>query len=272
MMPDDRPEPDEFYVGYEPDMPPRMAVHLARVVTAVVALALLTAGAATALHRRLAPATFEFGRPQAITGELRRAPYPRLIAAGRTAWLVGPGKAGAEAVLDGATDGPVALEGTRIARGPHTMFEVVAGSVRSAPAGTKSVPSASGTDGTNLVPPDAETAARQVHGGDEIDVQGEIVDSKCFLGVMNPGEGTVHRDCARVCLRGGIPPMLLVRGAAGEEALMLLVGATGEPIGRQLAARAGQPVVIRGRLSRDGDTLVLVTTIGAVTPLGGADQ
>ena len=66
------------------------------------------------------------------------------------------------------------------------------------------------------------------------------MDSKCFFGVMNPGEGTVHRDCARVCLRGGIPPMLLVRGAAAEEALMLLVDATGAPIGRQLADGAGQ--------------------------------
>jgi hypothetical protein len=25
---------------------------------------------------------------------------------------------------------------------------------------------------------------------------GEIVDSKCYLGVMNPGQGKVHRDCA----------------------------------------------------------------------------
>jgi hypothetical protein len=263
----DLPERDEFYVGYEPDAPPGIAVHLARVVIAVVALAMLAAVAATALHRRLAPATFEFGRPQAVAGELRRAPYPRLIAAGRTIWLVGPGKAGAEAILDGAADGPVALDGTRIARGPHTMVEVVAGSVRSLPGGTRSVPLVPGTDGTDLVPIVAESADGQVH-GNEVTVRGEIVDSKCFLGVMNPAEGTVHRDCARVCLRGGIPPMLLMRGPAGQEALMLLVGPSGEPIGRQLAARAGQPVSIRGRLSRDGDTLLLTTTIDAVTLLG----
>jgi hypothetical protein len=272
MTPRDAPERDEFYIGYEPGVPPRLGARLARVVTAVVAIAVLTVVTAAALHRRLTPATFDFGHAQAVTGELRRVPYPRLVTSGRATWLVGPGKAGAGALLDGIADGPVALEGVRIARGPHTMFEVVAGSVRSAPGGTTPAPSVPGTVGTSLVPRDAGTAARQAHGGDEITVRGEIVDSKCFLGVMNPGEGTVHRDCARMCLRGGIPPMLLVRGAAGEEALMLLVGATNEPIGVQLAARAGQPVSVRGRLSRDGDTLMLTTTVDAVTPLDASDR
>ena len=40
---------------------------------------------------------------------------------------------------------------------------------------------------------------------------GEIVDSKCFLGVMNPGRLTPHRACAIRCISGGVPPVLLVR-------------------------------------------------------------
>ena len=28
----------------------------------------------------------------------------------------------------------------------------------------------------------------------EVTLAGEIVDSKCYLGVMNPGNGKVHRD------------------------------------------------------------------------------
>ena len=50
-------------------------------------------------------------------------------------------------------------------------------------------------------------------------LRGEIVDSKCYLGVMNPGEGTVHRDCAARCLSGGLPPMLVVRSPARREEL-----------------------------------------------------
>ncbi|MEJ2177929.1 MAG: hypothetical protein P8Y12_08270 [Gammaproteobacteria bacterium] len=40
---------------------------------------------------------------------------------------------------------------------------------------------------------------------------GEIADSKCFLGVMKPGEGSIHRACAEVRLLGGIRSMLVVR-------------------------------------------------------------
>ncbi len=269
MTPPDPIGGDEFYIGYEPDTPPHIARHVGRVVIAVVSLSALAAVGALAAHHRLAPSTFAFGHPAAAAGELRRDPYPRLLTEGRTTWLVGPGKSGAESALGGIAERHVALTGTRIARGTHVMLEVVPGSARpDHEHGTKPVPSGPGTDGTDRVPDDAETAVRQVHGGRDVTVRGEIVDSKCFLGVMNPGEGTVHRDCARVCLRGGIPPMLLVRGAAAEEALMLLVDATGAPIGRQLADRAGQTVEVRGRLTRDGDVLVLATTRAQVVRLG----
>jgi hypothetical protein len=49
-----------------------------------------------------------------------------------------------------------------------------------------------------------------------IEVRGEIVDSKCFLGVMVPGSGKTHKDCASLCLRGGIPPALYVRDQSGQ--------------------------------------------------------
>jgi hypothetical protein len=90
-----------------------------------------------------------------------------------------------------------------------------------------------------------------------VTLTGEIVDSKCFLGVMNPGEGHVHRDCARRCLSGGIPPMLVVRDGRGGEQLVLLVSEDGEPIGRQLTRVAGRPVTVTGQLAHQGDQFVL---------------
>lgn len=267
------PRDDEFYIGYDPPMPPRIAVRVRRAVAVVLAAVLLLAVAALAAHRRLTPATFDYGRPQALGGHLVRAPYPQLVVDGRRALLVGRGKHGADTALAAVPDGPVTLSGTRIERGGRRMFEVVPGSaapvsrgasgvVPSPPSsrpGTRSVPSAPGPNGTAVAPKVAESAQVTLHG--------EIVDSKCFLGVMNPGEGTVHRDCARVCLRGGIPPMLLVRGGHAEERLVLLVDTTGGPIGRDLADVAGVPVAVRGLLARDGDQLVLATTRAQVVPL-----
>jgi hypothetical protein len=95
---------------------------------------------------------------------------------------------------------------------------------------------------------------------------GEIVDSKCFAGVMNPGEGTVHRDCARRCLSGGITPMLVVRDGTGGERLVLLVSAHGRPIGRQLAPIAGVPVTVDGLLVLDRRQYVLFANADAYRP------
>jgi hypothetical protein len=44
---------------------------------------------------------------------------------------------------------------------------------------------------------------------------GEIVDSKCYLGIMNPGETNPHRECAALCIRGGIPPLIIAHDADG---------------------------------------------------------
>jgi hypothetical protein len=84
-------------------------------------------------------------------------------------------------------------------------------------------------------------------------VTGEIVDSKCFLGVMNPGERTVHRDCAIRCLSGGVPPMLAYRDAAGTH-LALLLGADADLLRRGV----GRAVTLSGRLSGPEDAEVFV--------------
>lgn len=53
----------------------------------------------------------------------------------------------------------------------------------------------------------------------ETTLKGEIVDSKCYLGVMNPGNLKAHRACAINCIQGGVPPVLLVRDGGGASAM-----------------------------------------------------
>jgi hypothetical protein len=88
---------------------------------------------------------------------------------------------------------------------------------------------------------------------------GEIVDSKCFFGVMNPGELKPHRACAVRCISGGIPPVLCVRDAAGRACYFWLVGPEGEPIGRALLDFVAEPVLVEGEVRRRGEELVLYT-------------
>ena len=69
---------------------------------------------------------------------------------------------------------------------------------------------------------------------------GELVDTKCFLGVMRPATGKVHRGCAIRCLSGGAPPGLLVRDDRGDSGALLLAGPEGKrlDIDSGLAARS----------------------------------
>ncbi len=86
---------------------------------------------------------------------------------------------------------------------------------------------------------------------------GEIVDSKCFLGVMNPGQLTPHRACAIRCISGGVPPVLLVRQNDGPAICLLLVSAEGKPVNKQVLDRVAEPLEITGEVERQGELLIL---------------
>ena len=64
----------------------------------------------------------------------------------------------------------------------------------------------------------------------ETELQGMIMDSKCFFGVMRPARGKTHKACASLCIRGGIPPSFWVRTKNGEEAVLLMTTRDGGPM------------------------------------------
>ena len=88
-------------------------------------------------------------------------------------------------------------------------------------------------------------------------LSGEIVDGKCFLGVMNPGRLDVHRACAIRCISGGIPPLLYARDASGREAQIVLVSSTGAPVNGDVLDVVALPVSVTGRLERRDDLFYL---------------
>ena len=60
------------------------------------------------------------------------------------------------------------------------------------------------------------------------------MDTKCFLGVMRPATGKVHRGCAVRCLSGGAPPALLVRDEQGNGVALLLASLNDQPLDYRL--------------------------------------
>jgi hypothetical protein len=238
---------DEFYIGYAPPMPTRLARFVTRAVVGLGGALSAWAVVAITGHVRLEGGVFEFGHPQTFAGTVSEHPYPSLRPDGvgeGAVLLVAPGKRGADSLVRGLDRRHVTLTGTRIVRGSVTMIEVEPGSPRSDNTATSAV------DATTLVQRSAQSP---------IELTGEIVDSKCFLGVMVPGSGKTHKDCASLCLRGGIPPALHVADRTGNSALLLLTGPDGEPIGPAAVEAAGEPIVMAGFVHQENGWLILRT-------------
>ncbi|MCC7179167.1 MAG: hypothetical protein IT177_12345 [Acidobacteria bacterium] len=234
---------DEFYIGYEAAMPPGMRRVVRTWVACASLLALVIVAVVTLASHPLAVSRFVYGETRAWTGYLVRLPAPSLLVPGergfRRYWLVSRGKQGADRVLRGLADGWVTVRGSEIARDPWRMVEVAeAASSRGAAA--------------RPAPPAAEPGP-----GRRVSLRGEIVDSKCFLGVMNPGERTVHRDCAIRCLSGGVTPMLAFTDEGGEHQLAVIVDAAGIVPFPAIRNRVGRPVEVSGQLFTVDDLLVL---------------
>jgi hypothetical protein len=225
-----------FYVGYfkTPDPTLRFlrvalpAMTLTIIACAVVVAATATPGGSGVWHS---------ARVLEWTGTLRLDPYPRLVldgdvvdaesasaepvaSAGESLWLVELGKVGGGTPLGGPERGferlanqRVSVQGYWLERDGRKMIEIDAAGDAVAGLGELDAPANRG---------------RGVVSMGSVVLDGEIVDTKCFLGAMKPGSGVAHAACARLCVAGGIPPVLIVRG--GPDAPELGMGSRGESL------------------------------------------
>jgi hypothetical protein len=240
---------DDFYIGWQEkassDVDRRM-----RHVILLTLLVTLVAGVVLAISQRLiGVSTFEWGNVKTFSGILLGTPYPHLLVPrpGNTGGqepfscylLVAQWKFGLKPQAVSQLDGKsVSLKGTLIYREGQTMIEVVDSSI---------VPDRK-TSSVQL--PEVMPLGRHAF-------TGEIVDGKCFLGVMNPGQLASHRPCAVLCISGGVPPILFVEQKNGLPLYLLLVGADGRSINRKILDFVARPVQITGEVERQGQLLIL---------------
>lgn len=245
----------DFYVGYAPAMPPGLRRFVGRAVAGALAGAGTIALAAALAQGPFAPGVFEYGVERELVGWVREAPAPLLIVPGpvctewcapTASWLLARygTKRGAEDLVRGLDGRLVRLRGALVHRAGDTLLDVVPGSLEPISEGVPGGPPASA--------PPARVEELGVH-----TLAGEIVDGKCHLGVMRPGEGKAHRACAARCIASGSPALLWVHDGRGEERQLLLLGADGRALRRELLPWIGEPVEITGRVQRYDGLLVL---------------
>ena len=218
---------DDFFVGYL-EAPAETRRRLRRIAWTLTALAIVAALVLAWATGPFDHASFEFATLREFQGTVEAQPVPVLIAtSGERFPLVLPGKHGAAAAVAPFAGDGVTLRAKRIARGGTTMLEI---------------------DPASIARGAFEPAASGSSDGGVTTWTGEIVDSKCFLGVMNPGRLEVHRACALRCISGGIPPMLFAHDANGQEVRLILVDRDGKPAGERVLPFVGRPVTVKGRL------------------------
>ncbi len=74
---------------------------------------------------------------------------------------------------------------------------------------------------------------------------GEIIDPKCYFGVMKPGIGKVHKSCAIRCISGGIPPVLRTE-EDGRFDYYLMLDNQGDRLDNQVLQYVAEPVIMDG--------------------------
>jgi hypothetical protein len=237
----------EFYVGYLPKAPSGIARKMKVVIVALFVAATTCAIGFAALQRTYARSFFESGKERTFEGVIEAGPYPTLLSSPDAAntstsryLLVANGKYGADAQVNAYIGKTVRLRGRLIYRDDQKMITLSGGSI-----------SALGDAQQNQVAPKDLG---------EFDLVGEIADSKCYLGNMNPGNGKVHRDCAVRCMSGGIPPVFVTNDFNGSPAVLQLTGPNQKRLPREaFLDHAAQPMRIHGRVMRIGNTLLLET-------------
>ncbi|MBC5838854.1 Rieske 2Fe-2S domain-containing protein [Flavobacterium muglaense] len=80
-------------------------------------------------------------------------------------------------------------------------------------------------------------------------MKGQIIDPKCYLGVMNPGEGKPHRSCAINCIKGGIMPAFITENSQAKN-YYILIGNDGKKVNNAILFAVAEPIEIKGKVQK----------------------
>jgi hypothetical protein len=236
---------DEFYIGWQNKAPKSFSKRTKLFVIVVLVVLPLIALGIVFSQNKFNNHVFEYGNLRTIEGTLYTNPVPYLlvdegyfpdsITDSRAILLIGFGKFGAEQTIakiekeHGSIAGKrVQLSGTLIYGDRRALFELT--------EGKKSLVKIKG---------EGEDIQGLASAESELKLRGQILDPKCYFGVMKHGEGKVHRSCAIRCISGGIPPILRVENEYGNTNYFIVRGKNGEAINKEILEFVAEPIEIK---------------------------
>ncbi|MEM1337324.1 MAG: hypothetical protein AAF634_07415 [Bacteroidota bacterium] len=202
--------------------------------------------------------SFDFGNPTQITGVYHESPYPMLrvqLAANefKEIVLLGFGKSGPNPYLKEAREKAGTLDGKRMTIAGQLIYY----------------------NGKTLLEIDDSQKVTVFEKGKSVQptaigmltVEGEIIDPKCYFGVMKPGYGKIHRSCAALCILGGIPPVLVSKDANKVEDYFLLTDMKGNPLHKDILPYIGQPSRLIGQTEQLGEWKIMRIAVSQIVKL-----
>lgn len=258
---------DDFYIGYLPKAPKPIAKMVTSSVIAVLFLISILAFVIGNGQEKIQSSNFELGKITELTGVLYEKPVPNLVIhvgtdiTGKKLYqsvlLIGFGKFGANDIVkefQSKINQPldkslITIKGTLIYSDGKTLLELT-------------------EEEEAFVKAEPLTEEQQPIFVDElmkkeITVTGEIIDAKCYFGVMNPGYGKPHMSCAIRCISGGIPPVLWTKMDNGSTDYYIVLGKNGEMINQQLLPYVADAACVTGKVSNYLDWKIIYTDIEA---------
>ena len=257
----------EFYVGYL-KMPPSLARFLRWVAPGLIMTGLAVAYCLSGSQNDPGGGVWH-DEAQVLVGRVSATPYPMLRVPSKqpggaveTVLLVSEGKHGAGERVAGMEGKIAKVRGTILERDGHRMLELA----DDQPMVRDDSPTAADVDRLPASqPPNADAPPRRVT------LRGEIIDPKCYSGAMKPGEGKAHKECATLCISGGIPPMFVTFDAAGRRHYYLLTDSDGRALRGEAIDRllpfVADAVEISGVQEQRGDLAILRVDLGRIRRL-----
>jgi hypothetical protein len=262
---------DEFYIGWMQAAPKSFVTHARKFLLGIGMLVIVLGVILALQQRKFSTAVFEYGMLTEVTGIYQNYPVPSIKVFSKTDAngkkdfitmpLVGYGKFGAQGIISeleqqkGFTfhQHQLTLKGALIYSDGKTLLQI-------------------DKHDEPLVAVQANTSSlnAEIKQLGTIDLIGEVLDPKCYFGVMKPGRGKPHKDCAVRCIAGGISPVFYVRQQNAGPLYYLLLDENGKPVNEYVQDYVADPVKLHAKAVQYDDWVVLyINTKAKLQRTGG---
>lgn len=262
----------EFYIGWQPKSPQSFTKNVRKVILALIILVIGAGFLLAKQQKKFSTASFEFGQLTEVKGIYQQFPVPSVKvttmrdAFGNSSYitipLVGYGKYGAEGTIVALEKEKnthfdkkeITLKGTLLYSDGKTLLQI--------DKNDNPLVSVSNAASSQL-------SSNTIKDLGIVDLTGEVIDPKCYFGVMKPGHGKPHRDCAIRCIAGGMSPVFYVRNEKDEPGYYLILDENGEKMNDALKDYVAEPVSLKAKAVQYDDWVILYVNKNTIKRTGG---